>query len=392
MARPRDRRHPGRPTRAAGQRRRRRRVLNVADAPGGGAARRHHARRSPRARRCGPCRTRVGVLRALPRTQGRPARPAGHDLRRRHDAPRSRSGGDRLAWRVTYRESSTAVWDVFVDADSGQVLKRVNMVKSASGLVWENYPGAALRRHGGAVDLDPWLTSTTQLLGPYVHAFSDLDDDDAVGAGEEVVPGVATRSRRRRHRAARRRSRARGRGAGATWTTNRQQNAVQAFYSRQPLPRSPRGAPIGFRRRFRDDDPVLRADRRRRRDRPGPRAHQQREHVHAAGRHVAGDADVPVARPELPGDQRRRRRLDPLPRVHARALEPADPRRGRRGRAQHRQAGAMGEGWSDWYAKDFLVAQFPALDDPARRRRRPHGHLHRRDARTRSAARGSTAR
>ena len=26
------------------------------------------------------------------------------------------------------------------------------------------------------------------------------------------------------------------------------------------------------------------------------------------------------------------------------------------------QAGAMGEGWSDWYAKDFLVSQFPALD------------------------------
>ena len=44
------------------------------------------------------------------------------------------------------------------------------------------------------------------------------------------------------------------------------------------------------------------------------------------------------------------------------------------------QAGAMGEGWSDWYAKDFLVAQFPGLDDPARQRRRPHGRLHRRDA------------
>ncbi len=26
------------------------------------------------------------------------------------------------------------------------------------------------------------------------------------------------------------------------------------------------------------------------------------------------------------------------------------------------QAGAMGEGWSDWYAKDFLVKQWPAID------------------------------
>jgi hypothetical protein len=29
------------------------------------------------------------------------------------------------------------------------------------------------------------------------------------------------------------------------------------------------------------------------------------------------------------------------------------------------QAGAMGEGWSDWYAKDFLVSQFPELDTDA---------------------------
>ena len=40
----------------------------------------------------------------------------------------------------------------------------------------------------------------------------------------------------------------------------------------------------------------------------------------------------------------------------------------------------MGEGWSDWYAKDFLVAQFPALDTPAPAT--SHGRLHRRDAAT----------
>ena len=35
---------------------------------------------------------------------------------------------------------------------------------------------------------------------------------------------------------------------------------------------------------------------------------------------------------------------------------------GGRGALNSPQAGAMGEGWSDWYAKDFLVSQFPALD------------------------------
>ena len=29
------------------------------------------------------------------------------------------------------------------------------------------------------------------------------------------------------------------------------------------------------------------------------------------------------------------------------------------------QAGALGEGWSDFYAKDFLVKQFPGLDTAA---------------------------
>ena len=35
---------------------------------------------------------------------------------------------------------------------------------------------------------------------------------------------------------------------------------------------------------------------------------------------------------------------------------------GGRGALNSPQAGAMGEGWSDWYAKDFLVGQFPAID------------------------------
>ena len=40
------------------------------------------------------------------------------------------------------------------------------------------------------------------------------------------------------------------------------------------------------------------------------------------------------------------------------------------------QAGAMGEGWSDFYAKDFLVSQWPSIDT-RRAGRGPHGRLHR---------------
>ena len=64
--------------------------------------------------------------------------------------------------------------------------------------------------------------------------------------------------------------------------------------------------------------------------------------------------------------QRRRRRLDPLPRVHARAFEPARrPTPTASGALNCAQSGAMGEAWSDFYAKDFLVGQGLELDDPA---------------------------
>ncbi len=39
------------------------------------------------------------------------------------------------------------------------------------------------------------------------------------------------------------------------------------------------------------------------------------------------------------------------------------------------EAGAMGEAWSDWYAQDFIVGQFPALDTGAVGRGR-HGRVH----------------
>ena len=51
----------------------------------------------------------------------------------------------------------------------------------------------------------------------------------------------------------------------------------------------------------------------------------------------------------------------------------------------------MGEGWSDFYAKDFLVSQWPATDTPAAGEVGMGDYIDRRDAR-RSARRGSTAR
>jgi len=139
----------------------------------------------------------------------------------------------RLVWRVTYRESSTEVWDAFVDARTGNVRRRVNMVKSDTpARVWENHPGAASGGTANTVDLElnGLPAGALRLSGRYVHAFTDLDDDDAVGAGEEVTPGSYTFQAFPGGSCTAAKPCSWSGGAGGTWNTNRQQNAVQAFY------------------------------------------------------------------------------------------------------------------------------------------------------------------
>ena len=123
-------------------------------------------------------------------------------------------------------------------------------------------------------------------------------------------------------------------GTATDWQANRAQGTVQSFY---------------FANRFHDHLRVARlrcgggcvrgcrparAEHVRRGEfRTGLGAHQQRLDVHAAGRLLAIDADVPAAQSELPQRELGRRRGDPLPRVHARSFEPARDRCGRGWRA-----------------------------------------------------------
>lgn len=86
----------------------------------------------------------------------------------------------RLAWRVTVEADGDEVYSSLVDAESGDVLRRANKVEDAQGLVHDYYPGAPA---GGTATLRPfpadWLAPGAQKLeGPYAHAFLDLDADD----------------------------------------------------------------------------------------------------------------------------------------------------------------------------------------------------------------------
>jgi extracellular elastinolytic metalloproteinase len=126
-----------------------------------------------------------------------------------------RPAGPRLAWRVVRRQVSGSTDEAVVDADSGRVLFRQSLTtSSAPATIYPSFPGAdtdpayfAATQQRNApsqppVDLEArgWLASGAPTLsGPYVHAFADLNDDnpdpdpahrDLPEASEEIRRGA----------------------------------------------------------------------------------------------------------------------------------------------------------------------------------------------------------
>ena len=350
------------------------RVLSVLGAPAARPRRRHDAGADRgRGGARGPGRRRR-VYRSLPRDRG----PAGATRATRYadgtTAALALFAG-RLAWRVTYRAASDAVYDVHgrCRRAARSCGARTSSSPTRPRKVWENYPGAASGGTATTVDLSPVADEhdaagrpeRARVLGPQRQR-------QRATTGEEVAPGQlrpfvplssgsgctaakpCSWNRARRH----------------SWTTNRLQNAVQAFYLANRFHDHLAAAPISFTDRSFEgvDRLMLETD---------DGASIGSTTVNNANMYTPPDGTSPQMQmylwsgPTLPGDERRRRRVDPLPRVHARALEPAGhATRDGAGALNSPQAGAMGEGWSDWYAKDFLVSQFPALDTA------PRGEVH----------------
>ena len=264
---------------------------------------------------------------------------------------------------------------------TGAVLRRVNMVKSDSpALGLGALPGRAVGGAAQPVDLEPAAgcrRGATTLNGANAHALLRRQRRRRrrhAGRGGHAAP-AATFSfplpRRSRARAATRRTCARG-TAARSWQTNRAQNAVQAFYFANRFHDHLAAAPIGFTAAagsFEGSD-QLAAQHRRRRRRPArtPTTSTTRTCT------TPPDGTSPLMQMYLFGGssfrarQRRRRRGDRLPRVHARAVEPAGrptptaparstpPRRARWGRR-----GATGT------RMDFLVDAVPGARHRARR-------------------------
>ena len=97
--------------------------------------------------------------------------------------------GLRLAWQTFVSGPSVSFLHV-VDASTGAVLYRRSLVQAGNALVWDNYPGAA---NGGAataksLDQPGWNTSSTELHGNNALVYSDVNDNNAEDAGEEIPP------------------------------------------------------------------------------------------------------------------------------------------------------------------------------------------------------------
>ena len=229
-----------------------------------------------------------------------------------HDHP----GGLRSAGRRTCRQAATtSTTSTSSTPSTGSVLYRHDTVNFDKGdaLVYENYPGAPRGGKQHVVNLIKKgfvAKSAKYLSGPHVIAWADINDDNVRNADERVaVPGTPAR------RAVPLQARFPGRVATVladaylctwdpatadSWRTNLKADVTQGFYFDNIYARYLEHAPFGFTAaagNFKGDDPVLLnsldgANTDGGLPRRQPR--QQREHEHAAGRHPADHADVPV--------------------------------------------------------------------------------------------------
>jgi hypothetical protein len=266
----------------------------------------------------------------------------------------------RLAWRVMYRSSSTELWDATVDADSGRILRRVNMTKNAlPANVWRNYPDGSAPI---TVDLAPtWLSpAATTLNGPNVYAESDVDDNNATV--EDVAPVGGSYQFTMQT----------GSGTGcdathvcswnsaapATRTQNRAQGTVQAFYFANVFHDHLKADPIDFDAAHGNfegaDKVVVQAF-------DGANFVPDQDHTNNANMSTPPDGFSPLMQMYLFRNPSHRNvsGTDSAAIVYHeythglsnRLVTDADGF----GALNSPQAGAMGEAWSDWYALDFLA-------------------------------------
>lgn len=298
----------------------------------------------------------------------------------------------RLAWRLEVTGAHDYVYEFVVDATSGRVLKRRSLTEFALARVYRNHPGAAAGGTPELVDLaqnPSWLNQSTpadrRLSGNNAHAYVDGDTIDAdpatpgavgpTGGDLEVrpssgndwdypiapfaLPGCPPAPARCTWDAADQNTR----------TVNRSQATTQLFYFVNTFHDHLAQAPIGFtpaRRNFEQagapgvgGDPVMaETDNFLNPNQNGPTS------TNNASMTTRPDGTPPrlemflFTNPSLNSADT----ADVVYHEYAHGLTNRSVGSGVGLDAA--QSRALGEGWSDWYALDYLVGQTLVADDP----------------------------
>jgi extracellular elastinolytic metalloproteinase len=286
-----------------------------------------------------------------------------------------RPQGTRLAWSLTTVPAQRAEYIYLVDAVDGGILWRQSIVHDATGLAWDSYPSTLVPGGGGVQQArdftaNGWLSSSTTLSGPNAHTYADLNDDDAPGTGEEIPPtagawnypvtfvtGAAPLS-------------CNGQApcvwnpfAASSWTTNARQNATQLFYYVNTFHDWLRGDPFGFTPasgNFEGGDAV---EAQALDGANGPGGLPDASHLDNANMSTPPDGQAPRMQMYLftannaggvtamnSGDDASVVYHEYTHGLSNRLVTSASGNSG----LTTEQGDAMGEGWSDWYAMDYL--------------------------------------
>ncbi len=288
--------------------------------------------------------------------------------------------GPRLAWQtLLLRDGFLHV----VDAASGEVLYRHNTVANDTAQVWTDYPGAPRGGKQQRISLTKWLPDDSpRLAGYYAHVYSDVNDDNTANPSEEVRPAAKGSFE---YPFTDFSTTVGGRCAAAlpcswdpqtpnSWQADRAQNAVQLFSFLGTFHDHLLAAPIGFTRTAGNFEAV-----------DGDAVQAEADDGADTGNGLPDGNHTNNANMSTPPDGTPPRMQMYLftPGTRALAGNSGDESDVVYHEYTHglsnrlvvdangvsmlggAQAGAMGEGWSDWYAEDFLAAQGLEKDTPA---------------------------
>ncbi len=295
------------------------------------------------------------------------------------------TNGDRLAWSLTAAGPDPLLYEVVVDAVTGRVLARRSLTEFANqATVYDNHPGTGqFAPH--TVDLTgpdgTWLNNSagsTRLWGANAHAYSDEDGSNGASADEEVpaVGGNWNFTQQSVTCSATDPVQVASSFSGlctwngndvATAATNRAQGTTQLFYFVNNFHDWLEADPIGFT--------------------PASHNFEGDDYVRAEAQDNAAGGDFNNANMSTPPDGVLPRMQMYLDRSTATgqgrpAVSSADDasivyheythglsnrlaNNGLGGGLASKQAAAMGEGWSDFFASDYLVEKGYETDSAA---------------------------